>query len=265
VPYETLLFDKDGHVATITLNRPERRNALNVALLRELSQVIDEVAADDEVRVVIITGGREAFSAGADIKDAVAGRGVIGGPRPDRTIPMARGRDVFSKIESLDKITIAAISGYALGGGCELALACDLRIASETAQLGQPEIKLGVIPLGGGTQRLPRLIGPARAKELMFLGDFIDAQEAHRIGLVNRVVPVDSLMDEARKLAAALVEKPPLALRAIKSAVNVALETSLNAGLEYESRVGAIAANSEDRREGMRAFVEKRKPVFKGR
>lgn len=256
--YETLIHEKKDGLGIVTLHRPDRLNAINATLLQELELVFMEIAADEEVKAVILTGGPKAFCAGADIKEVAAA--AVPGP-----IPMLGSYDVFNQIERLDKVVIAAVCGYAVGGGCELAMACDLRIASTTAQFGQPEVKLGAIPLGGGTQRLPRLIGPTKAKELLFTGEFIDAKEALRLGLVNRVVPPESLLDEAKQMARSMTELPPLAVRGIKSCVNVGMQMDLHSAVEYEARIGTIVANSEDRLEGMRAFVEKRKPVFKGR
>jgi enoyl-CoA hydratase len=184
--------------------------------------------------------------------------------------PLARERtskshDFYCKIEDFEKPVIAAISGVAVGGGCELAMVCDLRIASETARFGLPEVKIGVMPAAGGTQRLPRLIGVTRAKELLYTGEFIDAEEARRIGLVNKVVPVDQLMTEAKALAKKIAEKPPLSVKYLKRAVNVGIQLDLSSALDYEAQIAAMLTCSEDRKEGFRAFVEKRKPVFKGR
>ncbi|MBI4336416.1 MAG: enoyl-CoA hydratase/isomerase family protein [Chloroflexi bacterium] len=258
MPYETLLYRKEGSLAVITLNRPDRLNALSRQLWQDMNAVLDEIEGDGEVRVVILHGNGRAFCAGADIRERVDTEAA--------TPPLARATSaVFTKLENLSKVTIAAIHGFALGGGCELAMACDLRIAAEGSQFGQPEVKLGILPGAGGTQRLPRLIGSGRAKELMYVGDFIPASTAFQWGLVNRVVPADRLLDEARAFANVLLERPPLALRLIKSCVQVGLQTDLHSGLEYEARCSYILNTSEDRKEGMRAFVEKRKPVFHGR
>jgi enoyl-CoA hydratase len=257
VSYETLTVTKEEQIATVRLNRPERRNALNATLTRELSDALGEIAGDGETRVIILTGGDEVFSVGADIKEMTSGG--------RRGLALRRRAGVFDMIEQLDRVVIAAIAGYAVGGGLELALVCDLRVAATNAKLGLPEIKLGVVPAAGGTQRLPRLIGAARAKELMLTGEFIGAEQAKEMGLINRVVEPAALMDESLSLARAVAEMPPLAARAVKSCVNAGMEMSLEAALEYEARVGSILTASEDRAEGMRAFVEKRKPVFKGR
>ena len=258
--YETLRYEKEGHVATVTLDRPDRLNALSRQLIRELDQAVSEIEGDDEVRVVIVTGAGRAFSAGADIKERVEHaedlgyqRGGVGASR------------TFRRMERTGKVFIAAVNGYAAGGGCELAMACDLRVASTQAQFALPEVKLGILPGAGGTQRLPRLVGPARAKEMMFLGEFVSAEQALAWGLVNRVVPPEELLPEARRLAETLLERPPLSLAMIKAAVNTGLEVDLDSGLELEGRCSWILQTTEDRREGMRAFVEKRKPVFRGR
>jgi enoyl-CoA hydratase len=260
VTYETIELTREDGIATVTLNRPERLNALSRRMLEELGDVFQDLGQDQTVGVVILTGGPKAFSAGADLKEASASVDEM---------PTALWRQgpatVFDQIERIDKITIAAIAGYAMGGGLELALVCDLRIAATNARLGLPEVKVGIIPAGGGTQRLPRAIGATRAKELMLLCDPISAERAEQIGLVNRVVEPDALMEEARALARTILERPPLAARAIKSCVNAGMQMELPAGLEYEGRIATILLNSEDRKEGMQAFVEKRAPVFTGR
>ena len=251
--YETLICDKKGGIAVITLNRPQRMNALDEQLVRELGQVMTEIEEDEQVKVVILTGHEKFFCAGADIREEV----------PVNFLKNVRA--VFHKIESCEKPSIAAVSGIAYGGGCELSLVCDLRIASETAKFAVPEIKIGAIPAGGGTQRLPRLIGVTRAKELLFSGNPIDAHEAYRIGLVNRVVPTEGLVEEAKKMAQLLLDRPPVALTMAKLAVNTSMNTNLEAGLDYEAHCAAIIFTTEDIKEGMAAFREKRKPVWKGR
>ncbi len=262
MPYDTLIYEKEDAIAIITLNRPQRLNAINYQLTVDLMHVLDEIAADEEVRAVILTGaprtdGRPCFCAGADIREL-----STPGARP---LPIGTKYTFFDKLENLDKPVIAAIGGVAIGGGLELALVCDLRIASDVARLGMGEIKLGVLPAGGGTARLPRLIGVAKAKELLFFGDHIDAEEACRIGLVNKVVPAESLLDEAKRIAKELAERPPLALKMAKSCINVGMRMDLAGALDYEAKCAAILGSSEDRMEGMQAFIEKRKPVFKGR
>jgi enoyl-CoA hydratase len=259
--YETLVYEKEEGIGTVTLNRPNRLNALSFQLKDEVAAVFDLIEKDEEVKVVILTGGEKAFSAGADIKE----RSTMETTQVQAYFRQLKSHEFFCKIENFEKPVIAAVSGVAVGGGCELAMVCDLRIASETARFGLPEVNIGVIPAAGGTQRLPRLVGVTRAKELLYTGDFIDAQEACRIGLVNRVVPVDRLMDEAKALARKLAEKPPLSVKYLKRAVNIGMRMDLNSALDYEANIASMLTCSEDRKEGFRAFVEKRKPVFKGR
>jgi enoyl-CoA hydratase len=261
--YETILYEKDEGIGIVTLNRPDRLNALSFKMKDELSAVFDEMERNDEVRVVILTGGKKAFSAGADIKERTSSKGADS--QYDYYFRQRKSHAFYSKIENFEKPVIAAISGVAVGGGCELSMVCDLRIASDSARFGVPEVKIGIIPAAGGTQRLPRLIGVTKAKELLFTGDFIDAQEAYRLGLVNRVVPVDELMDEARALARKLLNNPPLSIKFAKRAVNTGMQLDLASALDYETYCAALLAFSDDRQEGFKAFVEKRKPVFKGR
>lgn len=259
--YQTIIFEVDGGIAQITLNRPERLNAISYQLMSELDDVLTKIEENPEIRVAILTGGTKCFCAGADIKERTSKQATS----MEVYDNFHRSRRVFKKIENLPKPTIAAISGVAMGGGCELALVCDLRIASDTARIGVPEIKIGVIPAAGGTQRLPRLIGAAKAKEMVFMGEPLDAQEAYRVGLVNKVVPVEDLIDEARKWAKVFMERPPLTLKMAKSAINRGLEMNLDNALEYEAQCATLLFSTEDRLEGMEAFVEKRKPLFKGR
>ncbi|MCK4795674.1 MAG: enoyl-CoA hydratase/isomerase family protein [Desulfobacteraceae bacterium] len=256
----TLNYEKNEGIGIITLNRPESMNAISSEFIGELDQILDEIANDDEVSVVIITGGKKFFAAGADIKEVIGLKTPIEAHRF-----VASAQSVFNKIESLEKPVIAAVSGLALGGGCELTLACDIRISADNAIFGQPEIKIGVIPGGGGTQRLPRLIGLGMAKELLYTGEPIDAQEAYRIGLVNKVVPVDSLIEEAKKMAAKIVRQPNLALRITKLVVNEGINMELKSALTHEARCFEWLFSTEDQKEGMKAFVEKRKPIFKGK
>lgn len=251
--YETIIYQKEEGIGIITLNRPHRKNAINSQLLDEMRQALDEIAGDDEVRVVIITGAEGAFSAGADIRERMP---------PDY---LRRFRDLLRAIETGGKPVIAAVNGLALGGGCEISLACDLTIASQSATMGVPEIKIGAIPSAGGTQRLPRLIGAARAKELLFFGNPINSNEAYRVGLVNKVVPDENFMDEVKNIARVLLDRPPVALRMAKSAVNTGIKIDLESGLDFEANCAAILSTTEDSKEGIRAFAEKRKPVWKGR
>lgn len=258
--YQTILYEKKEGIGTITINRPKSMNALSSQLFKELDQVLTNLDRDDDVKVVILTGSEKFFAAGADITEI----GNIKTP-VDAHRFLKEAQAVFNKIEDLSKPVIAAISGLALGGGCELILACDLRIAADNAMFGQPEIKIGVIPGAGGTQRLPRIVGVTKAKELLYTGDFIDAQEAHRIGLLNKVVPVVSLMEEARKMALKIARQPGFALKITKIAVNGGLNMDMKSAMAYEARCFEILFSTEDQKEGMKAFVEKRKPVFKDR
>jgi enoyl-CoA hydratase len=258
--FENLLVERDGSVAILTINRPAVRNALNSQTLDELRRALLDLRRDDGVRCVIVTGaGDKAFIAGADINE-LAVQSPVGGR--DHAL---RGQHVVDLIERLGKPVIAAINGFALGGGCELAMACTLRLAADTAKLGQPEINLGIMPGYAGTQRLSRLVGRGRALELLLSGDMITADEAYRIGLVNRVVPAAQLMDEARKLAAALALKAPIAARYILDAVNTGLDMTLADGSRHEATLFGLVSSTEDMREGTRAFLEKRKAEFKGR
>jgi enoyl-CoA hydratase len=259
--YETVLFEKENGIGIITLNRPDRMNALSRQLKEEVWSLFESWEGDDEVKVIIVTGGEKVFSAGADIKE----RSTVQVTQAQIYSAQKKSQEFYTRIEQFEKPVIAAVSGVALGGGCELALVCDLRIASETARFGLPEVKLGSMPSAGGTQRLPRLIGATRAKEMLFSGEFVEAREAYRIGLVTKVVPTERLMQEAREWALKLAERPPLSIKYIKRAVQVGLQLDLQSGLDYEAQCSSILYASEDRKEGLKAFAEKRKPVFKGR
>jgi len=255
----TIILRIEEPIAWIYLNRPERLNALNMEMIKELSQVLDELELNDKVRVLIITGTGRAFSAGADITAFQGVTPFLG------AVYVRRFQELFNKIELYTKPVIAALNGYTLGGGLELSMACDFRIASELAELGQPEINLGLIPGAGGTQRLPRLIGEGKAKEIIYTGERIPAKEALNLGLVNKVVPHDELLNEARRFALKLSEKPPLALLATKYAVKFGLESNLWSGLALESSLFGLLFSTEDFIEGVSAFLEKRKPKFKGK
>ncbi len=255
---ETVRIEREGAVAVLTVDRPEKRNALNAAVRRELIAALDELRGDAEVRVLVLTGaGEKAFVAGADI-------GEFAERTPLEQRAAMTGRRVFDEIAAYPKPVIAMIHGLALGGGCELALACDLRIAADTAKLGQPEINLGIIPGGGGTQRLPRVVGTGQAMRLVLTGEIIDAAEALRIGLVDLLHPAAELRARTLELARTMAAKSPVALQMAKSAVRAAAEMPLAAGLAYETELFATCFASEDKREGVAAFLEKRPAEFRG-
>ncbi|HEX6624564.1 MAG TPA: enoyl-CoA hydratase-related protein [Pyrinomonadaceae bacterium] len=257
--YETLLVERRDRVAVITINRPQKLNALNIQTRQEGAAALDELRADEGVGVVVITGaGEKAFVAGADIAE-FEGRTAV----TQRDVML--GRSLFTAVDTFPKPIIAMINGFCLGGGCELALACDLRVAGDNARFGQPEINLGIIPGGGGTQRLARLIGEGKAMELILTGDMIDAQAAYNLGLVNMVVPAPDLEGKTMELAGRIAAKSPVALRMAKEAVKTASRANLDEGLRREVDLFAICFSSEDKDEGVRAFLEKRKPEFKGR
>jgi enoyl-CoA hydratase len=256
----TLLVQRTDGIATVSFNRPNVLNAMSPEMASELSQLIEEFERDGTVRVVIFTGaGDRAFVAGADVKAFPA-------LTPLEALEASRRfQALFTRIERLPQPTIAAVNGFAFGAGCELTHACDFVVASENARLSQPEVNLGIIPGAGGTQRLARLVGLRRAKEICMTGEMLDAQEAYRLGLVNRVVPHDRLMLEARALAEKLMGKSPVTLRLLKQAINEGYGLPLEAGLAVEAKAWAIAFATEDRTEGVAAFLEKRQAAFKGR
>src|SRR5262245_7519361 len=258
--FDNLLIEPASAVAIVTINRPKVLNALNHSTLDDLRRAVLELKRDDAVRVIVLTGaGDKSFVAGADINEFVTQSASSG-----RDHALA-GQHVFDLIENLGKPVIAAVNGYALGGGCELAMACTLRIAADTAKFGQPEIYLGLLPGYGGTQRLPRLVGKGKAMELILTGSPISAVDAERIGLVNRVVPAAELMTEARKLANMLVAQAPIAAAYIIHAINHGLEMPFAQACAYEATLFGLAFATDDMREGTRAFLEKRKPVFHGK
>ncbi|EAX47963.1 Enoyl-CoA hydratase/isomerase [Thermosinus carboxydivorans Nor1] len=258
--YQNLLYEFDGGIGIITINRPKALNALNGATMRELNELLDVIAQDPSVKVVIITGsGEKAFVAGADITE-MQSMSAIEGRNWGKL-----GQAVFDKLENLPQPVIAAVNGFALGGGCELAMACDIRIASDKAKFGQPEVTLGITPGFAGTQRLPRLVGKGRAKELLFTGDMIDAAEAYRIGLVNKVVPPEELMAAAKAMAQKIMSRAPMAVQLCKAAVNEGMDMDLQSAVAYEAEVFGLCFATADQKEGMAAFVEKRKANFTGK
>ena len=258
--FDNLLIERDGAIAIVTINRPAVLNALNTQTLTELRRAILDLRQDESVRVLVLTGaGPKSFVAGADINEL-----AVQTPTSGREHALA-GQQVFDLIETMGKPVIAAINGYALGGGCELAMACTLRLAADTAKLGQPEINLGLIPGYAGTQRLPRLVGKGKAMEMMLTGAPIGADEALRIGLVNRVVPAADLLQEARALAAQLAKNAPIAMQYIINAVNTGVEIPFAEACQYEATLFGLVASTDDMKEGTSAFLAKRKPEFKGK
>lgn len=258
--YKNLLFKVEDQIALVTINRPEALNALNAKTIEELTDAFVRVQADPEIAVAILTGGGDkAFVAGADIKEMLDFNPLMAEQFA------ANGQAALNVIENCAKPVIAAVNGFALGGGTELAMACDFIYAADTAKFGQPEINLGIIPGFGGTQRLPRLVGKAMAKELVLTGNMIDAEEALRIGLVNKVVPLIKLMTEVKKTAAKIASKGRVAIRMTKDCINNGMNVDLDNALRLERQAFAILCASEDQKEGMTAFTEKRKPVFKNR
>jgi enoyl-CoA hydratase len=258
--FKNTLYEKSEGIATITINRPQALNALNAETLKEISARLEDAENDANIKIILITGaGDRAFSAGADLN-------MMKNVSPVKAVELSRlGQQLCNQVESLGKPVIAAINGYALGGGLELAMACDLRIASENAQLGQPEINVGLIPGWGGTQRLPRFVGKGVAKEMIYTGKRIDAKTAERLGLVNAVVPADQLKSKVREIALELADKPPIAIKLSKALINDSTETRPEAGLWQEAEAFGIVASTEDFKEGVSAFLEKRKPHFKGK
>ena len=255
--FENIIVEKEGVIAVVTLNRPQQLNALSYGLIKDLSLAMQELDHDDQIRVIIVTGGEKVFAAGADIKE-MAERG----PFDERLQERLAYRDRINKIS---KPVIAAVSGFALGGGCELAMSCDIIVAAENARFGQPEVNIGIIPGSGGTQRLTHLVGKHRAMEMVLTGEFMSAADAERFGLVNRVVPLEMLMEEAKGIANKIAAKPALAIKAAKEAVLKSANLPLDEGLDFERKSFWLLFASEDRSEGMKAFLEKRKPQFKGK
>lgn len=255
--YTKILVESKGNILTISINNPEKLNSLNTSILREIDHCLSKLQDNTEVIVVIFTGIGRAFAAGADIAE-------MKNMTPEESSEYGKlGINVFRKIETLNKITIAAINGYALGGGCELALACDLRIASSKAIFGMPEVSLGVIPGFSGTQRLPRLVGPAKAKEIIYTANMINAEEASKIGLVNKVVDPNDLIEECSFLAEKIIKNSPKALILAKEAIDYGLQTDIETGIYLENKLFALCFSTEDQKEGMSAFLEKRKSNFR--
>lgn len=255
--FENLLIKRQDDIAILSFNRPKVLNALDSSVLKELDEAIDEIEKDDDINVLVITGEGKAFVAGADIsemRDKTAAEGRSFGEF---------GSKVFRKIELMEKPVIAAVNGFALGGGCELAMSCDIRIAGEKAKFGQPEVGLGITPGFAGTQRLPRLVGTAKAKELIFTGNIINAKEAEKIGLVNNVVPQEELMDEVLKMAKKIAANGQIAVKYSKAAINRGINCDLDTGNEIEMDLFGLCFATEDQKEGMSAFLEKRNPEFK--
>ncbi len=255
--YENLLLKKEGNICILSINRPDELNALNSNVLRELDMAIDNISMDDEIYVLVITGEGRAFVAGADISEMQSKNSLEAREFADR------GLNVFRKIELMEKPVIAAVNGFALGGGCELAMCCDIRIASEKAKFGQPEVGLGITPGFGGTQRLSRLVGLGKAKELIFTAKIIRADEAMKIGLVNNVVAAEDLMESALGLAKEIASKGQLAIRYAKSAINRGIETDIETGMCIEKDLFALCFATEDQKEAMSAFLEKREANYK--
>ena len=255
--YEHILSERDGPVGIVTLNRPKQLNALSGALMTELVGALEEHERDETIRAIVLTGGPSVFAAGADLKEFSVQTAV--------SMLSANRVGLWDRIKAISKPLIGAVSGFALGGGCELAMQCDIIIASETARFGQPEINVGLMPGAGGTQRLTGTVGKFKAMEMVLTGKFIDAWEAERRGLANKVVPPEVLLDEAKPLGFELAEKPPISLRLAKECVIKAFETTLAEGIDYERKLFYFLFASEDAKEGMNAFVEKRKPNYAGK
>ena len=255
--YQNVLVTEEGPIGTVQLNRPKVLNALNFEIMSELVSALEELDREVAIKVVILTGSERSFAAGADLAEMSQSTPV--------DLVLGRRFELWDRIRKISKPIIAAVSGYCLGGGNELAMNCDIIVASETATFGQPEVNVGIIPGAGGTQRLPRVVGKYKAMEMILTGKSISADEAYRIGLVNRVVPPESLMEEAKKIATEIASKPPISIRSAKEAILRAQDTTLEVGLEFERKAFYMLFATEDGREGMKAFLEKRKPIYKGK
>jgi len=259
--FENIIYSKEKRIARITINRPEKRNALNQAVRLELRQALRDIEEDDSIRVAIVTGaGDKAFIGGADITELKEMTPIACEARASTL-----GQQLYTEIENLRVPVIAMINGFCLGGGCELAMCCDIRVASENARLGQPEINIGIFPGGGGTQRLPRLVGWGKAKELLYTGRIIDAAEAERIGLVDKVVPADELGSTVTELAETIAGKSPVIIRLLKKAITRGMYSNLPDGLAYDKSTFSLCFATDDHHEGITAFLEKREPEFKGK
>lgn len=255
--YQNILLSREGPLGIVQLNRPKALNALSSEVMAELVKALEELDKDESVHAIILTGGDKVFAAGADLREMAQATPV--------DLILGRRFELWDRIRKISKPVIAAVSGYCLGGGNELAMNCDIIIASENATFGQPEVNVGIMPGAGGTQRLTRAVGKHKAMEMILTGKPVSADEANRMGLVNRVVPAESLMDEAKKIANEIASKPPIAIRAAKEAILRAQDTTLEVGLEFERKAFYMLFATEDGKEGMQAFLEKRKPIFKGK
>ncbi len=255
--FETLLFEKRENIGIVSINRPSSMNSLNSKVLDELDRLFDEIKRDKDIYVVVLTGMGKAFVAGADIPEMKDKNTLEAKEFADK------GLNLFRKIELMEKPVIAAVNGFALGGGCELAMCCDIRIGSNKAKFGQPEVGLGITPGFGGTQRLPRLVGEGRAKEIIFTCDIIDAEEAYRIGLLNKIVAAEELMEKSLEMASKIASKGQIAVRHSKTSINIGIETNLDSAMEIEASLFSMCFSTEDQKEGMGAFLEKRHPEYK--
>jgi enoyl-CoA hydratase len=255
--FQNINVAKEGLIAIVQLNRPKVLNALSFETMVELVRAFEELDKDQAVNVIILTGGPDVFAAGADLREMAQATPV--------DLALGRRFELWDRIRKISKPIIAAVSGYCLGGGCELAMNCDIIVASESATFGQPEVNVGIMPGAGGTQRLTRAVGKYKSMEMILTGKSISAEEAYRIGLVNKIVPVESLIDGAKKMASEIASKPPISVRAAKEAILRAQDTTLEVGLEFERRAFYLLFATEDGKEGMKAFLEKRKPTFKGK
>ncbi len=263
--FETIILKKEDHIATITMNRPERMNALNEQMLRELVAALDDLARDDDVRVVVLTGAGRVFCSGADVSEGGKASGLVGTPEGMRRNVRKSYQSVTLGLQKMDKPTIAMVNGAAVGAGCDFAFGCDMRVGSEKARFRNGFVRIGLIPGGGGTWLYTRLMGLGRGLEFLFTGDFLEAEEAERIGVLNRLIPAEELERETMELAREIAKGPPIAIQMSKMLAYKALEVNMEAALETAAACQALALSSEDHREGVNAFIEKREAQFKGR